>query len=47
MPTAKLMWAEAEEGFYRLDDTAEAIDPERLANSGEIVTLVSAWLAGR
>lgn len=39
IPTVKLTWAESEELAYRLTDTAGAIDPERLANSGEILTL--------
>jgi hypothetical protein len=47
IPTVKLTWAESEGLAYRLTDTADAIDPERLANSGEIVTLAVAWLADR
>jgi hypothetical protein len=47
IPTVKLTWAESEGLAYRLTDTADAIDPDRLANSGEILTLAVAWLAGQ
>ncbi len=47
IPTTKLIWADAEDDFYSLEDTADAIDLERLANSGEILTLAVSWLAGR
>jgi len=45
IPTVKLTWAESEKSAYRLTDTAGAIDLERLANSGEILTLGITWLA--
>jgi Zn-dependent M28 family amino/carboxypeptidase len=47
IPTVKLTWAESEGLAYRLTDTADAIDPQRLANSGEILTLALAWLASQ
>jgi hypothetical protein len=47
IPTVKLTWAESASLAYRLADTADAIDPERMANSGEILTLATAWLAGQ
>jgi hypothetical protein len=47
IPAVKLTWAGSEELAYRLTDTASAIDSKRLANSGEVVTLSVAWLAGR
>ena len=47
IPSVKLAWAESDELSYRLDDTADAIDPHRLANSGKIVALAISWLAGR
>lgn len=47
IPSVKLTWAGSEELAYRLTDTVGAIDPERLANSGEILTLGVAWLAGQ
>ena len=47
IPTSKLIWDEAEEDFYLPSDTADRVDPERLASSGEVLTLVVSWLAGR
>jgi len=47
IPTTKLIWDNAEEDFYSLADTADSIDIDRLANSGEILTLAASWLAGR
>ena len=47
IPTVKLIWDEAEEDFYLPTDTADSLDPERLASSGEILTLAAAWLASR
>jgi hypothetical protein len=47
IPTVKLTWADSEELAYRLTDTVGSLDPERLANSGEILTLGVSWLAGR
>jgi hypothetical protein len=47
IPTVKLTWADSQELAYRLTDTVGALDPERLANSGEILTLGLSWLAGR
>ncbi len=47
IPTLKLMWDGAERDFYLPTDTADRIDPERLAASGEILTLTTAWLADR
>jgi hypothetical protein len=47
IPTVKLTWAEAEGLAYRLTDTVDAIDPDRLASSGEALTLALAWLAGQ
>ena len=46
MPSVKLTWAESEDLAYRLDDTVEKMDPTRLVNSGEILTLAVSWLAG-
>jgi len=47
IPTTKLMWDGAEQDLYLPADTAERIDPERLGFSGEMLTLVASWLAGR
>ena len=47
IPTLKLIWDRAEDDFYSLTDTADAIDLDRLATTGEILTLTTAWLAGR
>ncbi len=47
IPTLKLIWDEAQSAPYQLTDTADAIDPERVATSGEILTLTAAWLASR
>jgi aminopeptidase YwaD len=47
IPTAKLMWDGAEQDLYLPTDTVERIDPERLGFSGEMLTLVASWLAGR
>jgi hypothetical protein len=43
----KLTWAESEELAYRLTDTIDAFQPERLASSGEILTLGVTWLASQ
>ncbi len=47
IPTLKLIWDGAEDSFYSPDDTADTIDLERLANSGEILTLTVSWLASQ
>jgi Zn-dependent M28 family amino/carboxypeptidase len=47
IPTSKLIWDNAEEDFYSLTDTADSIDIDRLATSGEILALAASWLAGR
>ncbi|HEY75488.1 MAG TPA: M20/M25/M40 family metallo-hydrolase [Thermoflexia bacterium] len=47
IPTVKMIWEEAEREFYSPDDTVEAIDPDRLAASGEVLTLTVAWLASK
>ncbi|MCK4314272.1 MAG: M28 family peptidase [Anaerolineae bacterium] len=47
IPTVKFIWDEAERDFYMPTDTADHIDPDRLAFSGEILTLISSWLASR
>jgi aminopeptidase YwaD len=53
IPTLKFIWEDAETTFYLPDDDAsgkhpeESIDLERLASSGEILTLGVAWLAGQ
>ncbi|MDY6875925.1 MAG: M20/M25/M40 family metallo-hydrolase [Chloroflexota bacterium] len=47
IPTIKFIWDEAEKDFYLPTDTADRIDPDRLAFGGEILTLLSSWLAGR
>ncbi|MEE9616497.1 MAG: hypothetical protein V3T90_05775 [Anaerolineae bacterium] len=47
IPTVKFIWDEAERDFYVPTDTADHIDPDRLAFSGEILTLISSWLASR
>jgi Zn-dependent M28 family amino/carboxypeptidase len=46
VPATKLFWDGADENAYLPTDTAEYIDPERLAFSGEILTLATSWLAG-
>jgi len=45
IPTLKLIWDDAESDFYSLNDTAAHLDRERLANSGEVLTLALSWLA--
>ncbi|HIE39365.1 MAG TPA: M20/M25/M40 family metallo-hydrolase, partial [Anaerolineae bacterium] len=47
VPTVKLIWDEAERDFYLPTDTVDRIDPDRLASTGETLTLTVAWLAGR
>jgi len=47
IPTLKLIWDKAESDFYLPTDTADRIDLERLASSGEILTLTVSWLASR
>ena len=47
IPTAKLMWDGADQDLYLPTDTVENIDPERLGFSGEMLTLVASWVAGR
>ena len=47
IPTAKLVWDEAERDSYLPTDTVVHIDPDRLAFSGEILTLVVSWLASQ
>ena len=47
IPTLKFIWDGAEGTFYLPSDNAANVDPERLASSGEILTLVTAWLAGQ
>jgi len=47
IPTLKLIWDDAESDFYLPTDTADRIDLDRLASSGETLTLVTAWLASR
>jgi len=47
IPTLKLIWDEAESTFYLPTDDVDNVDLERLASSGEILTLVTAWLASR
>lgn len=44
IPTTWLIWDGAEQSFYLPTDTAESIDPDRLATSGEILTLTATWL---
>ncbi len=46
LPTTLLIWDQAERDFYAPTDTAAAIDPDRLAFSGQILTLAVSWLAG-
>lgn len=46
VPSVKLTWAESDELSYRIEDTADGIDAERLASSGQIVALAVWWLAG-
>ena len=46
IPTIKLTWAEAEQNFYSPNDTADSINLDQLASSGEILALTAAWLAG-
>jgi hypothetical protein len=45
IPTAKLIWDGAERDAYLLTDTAENVAPDRLAFSGEILSLAASWLA--
>ena len=47
IPTVKMIWAEAEQDAYLPTDTADRIDLEHLASSGEVVTMAAAWLARR
>jgi Zn-dependent M28 family amino/carboxypeptidase len=46
IPTVKFIWDDAESDFYLPSDTADRIDLNYLATSGEILTLSTAWLAG-
>jgi hypothetical protein len=46
IPTVKLIWDEAERDHYLPTDTLDSIDLERLALSGEVLTLSVSWLAG-
>jgi Zn-dependent M28 family amino/carboxypeptidase len=45
IPTTRLIWDQAEADFYMPTDTVDRIDPERMATSGEILTLMITWLA--
>ncbi len=45
--TAKFIWDEAERDFYLPTDTADCLDLDRLAFSGEILTLTASWLASQ
>jgi aminopeptidase YwaD len=47
IPTLKLIWDDAERGFYLPSDTIDLIELDQLASSGELLTLVAAWLSGR
>lgn len=47
VPTVEFIWDKAEESAYTMMDTLARIDRERLAASGEVVTLAVSWLAGR
>lgn len=47
IPTVKMIWEEAERDFYSPADSVEAIDLDRLASSGEVLTLTVAWLASQ
>jgi Zn-dependent M28 family amino/carboxypeptidase len=47
IPTAKLIWSEAERDFYVPTDTVDHINLDYLTTSGEIFTLVVSWLAGQ
>ncbi len=47
IPTVLLIWEDAEQDFYSLADTADSIDLDRLASSGEILTLAVSWLEGQ
>jgi Zn-dependent M28 family amino/carboxypeptidase len=46
IPTVKLIWDEAERDYYLPTDTPDLLDLERLAFSGEVLTLSVSWLAG-
>jgi len=46
IPTVKFIWDGAEGDYYLPTDTPDHIDPERLALSGEVLTLSVSWLAG-
>lgn len=47
IPAVKLTWAESDNLAYRLTDTVDGIQPERLASSGEILTLGVTWLSSQ
>jgi Zn-dependent M28 family amino/carboxypeptidase len=47
IPTAKFIWDEAERDFYLPTDSADYLDSDRLAFSGEILTLIASWLASQ
>ena len=47
IPTLKLIWDDAERDFYLPSDTIDLIGLDQLASSGELLTLVAAWLSGR
>ncbi|MCP4538435.1 MAG: M28 family peptidase [Chloroflexi bacterium] len=46
IPALKFRWDEAELESYSSDDTADAVELDRLTSSGEILTLSMSWLAG-
>lgn len=46
IPTTKLIWDEAERGFYLPGDDAQGIEIDRFADNGQILTLLLSWLAG-
>jgi Zn-dependent M28 family amino/carboxypeptidase len=47
IPTLKLIWDGAEQEFYSPADTVDSLDLDRLATSGEILTMTASWLVGR
>jgi hypothetical protein len=47
IPVVKMQWDSAELSFYQVTDTLESIDITKMSTSGELLTLVVAWLSFR
>ncbi len=47
IPTLGFTWERARDDAYVPSDTVDGIDVDKLAASGEVLTLTASWLAGR